>query len=157
MRSILLALQNNERNRSENRNEVKRQVHDVPDDSRWGEFRKWLASQFAESRNHIASTTAFDLALLGHKLGVSAFDECAIKGVDQAVLDEERFGEDHCQSAGLAEDQQSSRDGSEWARSEEHHGGLRDVGEKEHEGRNTHAQGEGRCKLVEKRRPEAAV
>jgi hypothetical protein len=139
------------------RNEVERQIHEVPNNSRRSEFGKRLASQLAEPGNHVSSTTTLDLAFLRNKLRVATLDESSVKSVDETVFDEQSLAQDHGESAGFAEHEQRCGEGGKWTRGEEHHSGLREVGEEEHEGCDAEAESQGGRELVQKRRPEAAV
>jgi hypothetical protein len=139
------------------RNEVQRQVHEVPNDRRRGELSKRLASQFAESRNHVSGTATLDLTFLCDKSRLAALDERAVEGIDKAVFDEKSFAEDHGKGARLAEHEQSRGDGSQWAGREEHHGSLREVGEEEHEGGDTETESQSWSQLLQEGLPEAAV
>lgn len=84
------------------RNEVERQVDEVPDDRRGSEFCKRLASQFAEPRNHISGATTLNLSFFCDKFGVATLNQRAIKRVDQAVFDKESLAQHHGEGARFA-------------------------------------------------------
>lgn len=126
---VLLSLQQDEDYSPNDRNEVERQVHEVADDSLRCKFRKRFGDQFAQSCNSVTGGGGFHLTLLRNQLRLAAGDESAIKGIDQAVLDQEGLRENHGQCATFAEDEQDRCKSSEWARGEELDSDLGKVGE----------------------------
>ena len=152
-----LTLQQNEQNRTHDGYEVERQEHEVADDGVGRELRKRFAGQLPESADEVAGRGAFDLTFFGHELRVTACEERAVEGVDQAVFDEEGLAQDRCQGGALAQYKQSSADSSKRAGRESHNCHLRQVCEDEHEGRNPNAHSQCLWQLRDERLPQIAV
>lgn len=114
------------------RDEVEREEHKVANDGAWRELLERFARQLAEPRNGIARTTRLDLALFGNEVGLALGDEGTVKGVSQAVLDEQGLREHHCQGATLAQDKQDSAQCRQWPAGEDEHRNLWEVREEEH-------------------------
>ncbi|KAI7508548.1 hypothetical protein KC364_g36 [Hortaea werneckii] len=69
--AIFATLKDDKRNRANDRDEIERQVHEVPYDRARGELGKGLAHQASKSCNSVACAARLDLTLFGNKLGMT--------------------------------------------------------------------------------------
>ena len=150
-----LALEQDEHDGTNDRNEVERQVHDVSDDGAGSEFCEWLGDEFTKTANSIAAAT--DLALPGHELGLALCDQSTVKGIDQAVLDQECLGEGIEDGATLVQAEQSGIDGGQGTVEDGEDGGLREVSEEEDTGECGDAESDGGEEFGRERLPELAL
>jgi hypothetical protein len=154
-RSSTLALEQDEHDGTNDGDEVERQVHDVSDDSAGSELCERLGDELAETTNGI--TAATDLALLGDELGLALGDKSAVKGVDQAVLDQECLGKGVEDGATLVETQESGIDSGQGTVEDSKDGGLWEVAEEEDTGECGDAESDGGDQLGCEGLPELAL
>lgn len=93
------------------------------------ELLKRLRHQLPQPPNRLSRAPSLDLAVLRHEHRLPLPHERSVEGIDQAVFDQQRTGQDQSQRAAFAEHEQRGGDGGQRARGEEEDGELREVGE----------------------------
>lgn len=112
------------------RDEVERQVHDVPNEGLGAIFLERALQDLAKSVHRIAAR--LDLPALTHHTRLIAGDHRTVKRVQQSILKKEVSRHEIDYDGALIEYQDSSRQGSQRAVDKNEDGELRQVGEKEH-------------------------
>lgn len=153
-RTSALALEKDEHDSTDNRDEVERQVHDISDDGAGSELGEGLLDELAQTTDSITATT--DLALSGHEFGLALGNQSAVEGVDQAFLNKERLGEGIEDGATLVQTQQCGIDGSQRSIEDCKNGSLGKVSKEEDTSECGETESEGWEEPVCERLPELA-
>lgn len=147
----LASLKHDKNERANNRDGSDGQVHEIPDDGLGSELCKGGADKLAQLCDGVASR--FDLAFFGYQRSLVAADQCAVKGINQGIVDEKVLAQDGEDGRRLAEDKQNSGKDGERAVEDGEKGSLRDIGDGEHHDSDTQPKGDGRDELGSERLP----
>ena len=155
-RTLSTGLRIEEDHRSEDGDEVQREVEHVADDSLRAELLERAFGKLAKLADGVGGA-GFDLTSLSDNGGHVSGEKGAIEGVEQGVIDEECLGEDIDDGGGLGKGQEYGGEGGERTVEEGEDRGLWQIGENEHEAYHANRESESRHQLRKERLPESLV
>jgi hypothetical protein len=134
------------------RNEVERQVHEVPHKSLRAESGERSLEDLSEPSHGV--TARLQLPALAHNVGSTSSDKRAVERVQEGILKEEVSGQHRDNGRALAEDEDNRGKDSKRSVYEDENGKLRHVGEGEHGGYDADREPDRRDEFLEERLPQ---
>lgn len=137
------------------RDEVQRQVHNVPDESLGAELLEGVLQNLSESLDGI--TSRLELTTLCHNSSGVSRHESAIKRIKKSVPKQEVAGYDGDQGGALAQDQEDGGEHGQRAIRQDHDGELGQIGEEEHAREHADGKCDGGTETRKKGLPQGTV